>query len=225
MQFRAALRLRRSADQPRTRVVVDVSRARAHHRLKHLVDGRKDGFGRTEVFRQIDSRARLAGECAEFFEEQPRLCLPEAIDRLLDVAHEKEIVPARDAGENRLLHAVAVLIFVHGNPAKLFAIFLRDLVFAQREQGEMLQIVIIDKILFPFGLGIALLKPRGKGAKRGNHRTGAAKHGQFLRLTAQKAFFLLFDEVFAHVPRGLCARLVLLGYRARKDEPSVFHRG
>ena len=88
----------------------------------------------------------------------------------------------------------------------------------------MLQIVIVHEVLFPLGFGIRLRKPRGEGAQRRNRRAGAAKHRQLLRFRAQKPFFLLFDEVFAHVPRGLCVRLVLLRNRARKTEPSVFHR-
>ena len=69
VQLRAARRLIGSADQARAHIVVDIPRALAHHRLKHLVDTGEHLARGAEVLGEVDPSAGIAGEIGQLLQE------------------------------------------------------------------------------------------------------------------------------------------------------------
>ncbi|MPM57914.1 hypothetical protein SDC9_104743 [bioreactor metagenome] len=223
MQLRRALRLRCSADEPRARVVVHVPRRFGQNRLKRFVH-RVQHFRRTSIVaRQINSLALPAGKARQLLQKEPWLRLTEAIDGLLDVAHEKQVVPAGDPVEYRLLHAIAILIFVHGDPAKLRAVFLRNRFVSERFQRQMLKVVVVQRIRRAFGFGVLPLEAPRNLHERANRPAGMPQHSERVRPFAGKALELFLDEILARRARILSRLFLQLRRSARKAKGGVLH--
>ena len=80
--------------------------------------------------------------------KQRRIGEAKSIDTLLDVADHEEVAPIRDFPENRLLHAVRILILIHHD--FFIALFYRcqSLPLIQYGKSEMLQIAEVQRRLF-----------------------------------------------------------------------------
>ena len=107
---RAELQLRRC-------VVVNFRRLLIHQPLKNFIHRADNFFPTAEIFRQVDTAIRI-----HFIFEVRRIDEAETINRLLNVADTKNIVAARNFLDNRLLHAVCILIFVNHDEFKFVAI-------------------------------------------------------------------------------------------------------
>ena len=88
--------------------------------------------------------------------EDARLCLPEAVDALFQVAHKEEVVPRRGgkAAVKRILQGVRVLIFVHHHRGVVLPDVLaqggrRALRGAQQPQGKVLKIAEFQQLALP----------------------------------------------------------------------------
>ena len=99
--------------------VVQSADARRHCQPKYIVCRLKDRRVRTEIVRKQDTARltvrglRIVRKAAVLFQKNAGVSQPEAVDGLLDVADKEEILPlSRDRREDRILHAVGVLIFV-----------------------------------------------------------------------------------------------------------------
>ena len=96
-------------------------------------------------------------------QENGRVCQTESVNALLHVTDQKQIVLLlRQRAENRVLHGVGVLIFVH----RYLRILLTECArkrgrlspVIQQAHSEMLQIVKIRSIARAFGVGKRLFK-------------------------------------------------------------------
>ena len=109
------LRIERRKVQRRGIVVCKLHRLGRHELREDPVHSREHARAAAVVLREVDACILLAQGriLALLLEEELRVGKTEAIDALLDVADGKEVVITRDEGENRLLHAVRVLILVN----------------------------------------------------------------------------------------------------------------
>ena len=150
------LRIERRKVQRRGIVVCKLHRLGRHELREDPVHSRKHARTAAVVLREVDACILLAQGriLALLLEEELRVGKTKAIDALLDVADGKEVVITRDEGENRLLHAVRVLILVNHDFLILLAqgerlrrgakLSLRRILVAEDGEREMLQVVEID---------------------------------------------------------------------------------
>ena len=118
------------ADQPLAVAVGRVAEFRGHEPLEQEIDPFHHLRSRAEVGIQRQhgigaggSLCRAGPRCAagqggpavQFFPEDAGVCLPEAVDALLQISHQKEVVPCRGckAPVQGILQGVGVLIFIH----------------------------------------------------------------------------------------------------------------
>ena len=118
------------ADQPLAVAVGRVAEFRGHEPLKqevnpfhHLRSRAEVGIQRQHGIGAGGSLCRAGPRCAagqggpavQFFPEDAGVCLPEAVDALLQISHQEEVVPRRGckAPVQGILQGVGVLIFIH----------------------------------------------------------------------------------------------------------------
>ncbi len=109
---------------------------------------------------------------AIFLQKEPRLRLPEPVDALLHISHHEPVLPTLPAGtdavQNRLLHQITVLIFIHHDLCKIICKKVRRLrgnqlsvlLPGQDLQGQMFLIGKIKDIFLPFLLIQPLQEPK-----------------------------------------------------------------
>ena len=125
-----------------------------------------DSGGASEILGQREA-ARLGEGVAKFL-EKPRLSASEAIDRLLEVADEKEaagmVAVPREPSENFALNRVGVLKFIHQNEANVVTGLVAEVVemIPQEVAGFDDQVVEIEAADRAFGLAIFLAGIEGQ---------------------------------------------------------------
>ena len=100
--------------------------------------------------------------------KEPRIRQPETVNTLFNVADGEKISPVCHSLENRLLHAVYVLIFVDHDLPVASPERPSHRVILKQAQGEMFQIRKIHNPLFSFGH----FKPLAKGLSQSAQRRG-----------------------------------------------------
>ena len=149
-----ALIIVRAPDQRGVGVVVHIAERARHAQGEDRVGRVQDLAAGAEVLAQQDAARKRGiglGKGAVFFVEDAGVGQTEAVDRLLDVADEKEPAPVVGHGaEDRVLHGADVLILVDHD----LVVALREAagqrgrraVFIQQEPGrQMLEIGVIQK--------------------------------------------------------------------------------
>ena len=141
-------------------IVVDFGQPGRHAPGKDAVGELQNFPSGAEVLAQGDQPAPgLAGLIGRvFFQEQPGLGQPEAVDALLYVAHHEPVVLPADEGQNALLKVAGVLIFVHKDVVELFPHRLGRGPVPQRLQGQVFQIVEVQRAPGGLAMGHAPLQ-------------------------------------------------------------------
>ena len=220
-----------AAHQPLPIAVSGIAQLRGHELLKNEVDALHHLRGRTEIRIQRQQgvlpgstlrRARAgrpAGQgrpAVQLFPEDAGVGLPEAVDALLQVAHQKEVIPRRGgkAAVQGILQRIGVLIFVHHHgsivlpdaPAQRGGGAVRA---AQQPQGKVFKVAEFQQLALPlFG--------REPGVEIPHRRKQGLQPGQ-CRLPVGFRFFLaagdklgdLSKQVGGLVSTGLDGRLVV----------------
>ena len=190
--------------------VIESTHLRGHTGGEHIVDTLDDFCTGAEIVAEqhLPALSRLGffrrNIGSILFQEDARVCQPELVDRLLYVAHQKTVLlfPAQ-SGENRVLYAVGVLIFVHQDLPVPAADLRRGSCgifpgFSQQQvKGMMLQIAEIQNSAASLGSAIVpvkLLHQCGKSPGAGG-RLGQVH--KYLRRIVRKIFQLAFQSRFA----------------------------
>ena len=130
-------------------------------RGKDEVDRLQHGGRRAEV----GGEPQRSGKRPLLFLEELRAAAAEAVDRLLGVADEEHLAAA-ETGEDRLLHGIDVLIFVHEHRPVLAGEVGADDVVLQKVQRDLLEIVVVEHARFPLFLHIGRVIRKRKPAER-----------------------------------------------------------
>ena len=196
--------------QRRGIIVCKLHRLGRHELRKDPVHSRKHTRAAAVVLREIDASIHLAQGriLALLLEEELRVGKAKAIYALLDVADGEEVVITRDERENRLLHAVRVLILVNHDFLILFAqgerlrrgakLSLRRILVAEDGEREMLQVVEIDDaalLLRRLKRGSEILDDIDDGM---SHARKSAKIVEKLLFRRMKIRVLEFFETLLH---------------------------
>ena len=181
----AVVRVACSGTQAGRVVIVQLAERAGHDVGKDVVGPFQHRAAGAEIFPQEDAPRRTGRGCAKirkarvFLEEDRGVGEAEAVDRLLDVADEKEVAAlARHGAENEVLHLRHVLIFIDhdlGIAPRELARQLRRRAVVVREQlrGHVLEIGEVHKAAPPLfgGVGRAEVQrqrqqcPHGRGRR------------------------------------------------------------
>ena len=231
----AAVLPRPADDQALAGAVGDAAERRGENGLKDVVDALDDRRGAAEVGVQRDR-----GRACERDLRRVRVGLPgrllggknagvglaEAVDALLEVADEEEVI-GRGRGErkiNRVLQGVGVLVFIDKHRriaradrgAQRRALPFRRL---QQIEGEVLIVGIVEDFFLDLGGKKGLGKQAHRPHKRRHQRRGAAAVGREFGPRAQQEIALQFLGLFF----GALAQLV--GRKRRRVAvPPAFDR-
>ena len=148
--------------------------------------------------------------------EDARLCLPEAVDALLQVAHKEEVVPRRGGktAVKGVLQSIRVLIFVHHHGGVVLPDVLAQgswlsLRGAQQTQGKVLKIAEFQQLALPFsGREPGIEVPHG-GKQRPQPGQGDLPVGLGFGLGAADELGHLLKQSGSFVRAGLDLRLVV----------------
>ena len=144
-------------------IVFDLGCLRRHDARKHLVHGVYNSGRASEIGVEVNSRAALPGAVARItLHEQAGLRHAEAVNGLLNVAHEEQAILPQDRGKDLLLHGVAVLIFIHENVSEAAAVFAGHGLILKKIEHLVFHVGIVDDRARRFCFRIALIK-RGDG--------------------------------------------------------------
>ena len=144
-------------------IVFDLGRLRRHDARKHLVHGVYNSGRASEIGVEVNPRAALPGAVARItLHEQAGLRHAEAVNGLLDIAHEEQAILPQDRGKDLLLHGVAVLIFIHENIAEAAAVFAGHGLVLKKIEHLVFHVGIVDDRARRFRFRIALVE-RGDG--------------------------------------------------------------
>ena len=176
--------------------------------LKEIIDAPDDRRGAAEVGvqRQRGGRARRLGVGPPRLllgDEHPRLRLTEPVNALLDVPHEKQVVPfwAAESEIDGVLQRVGILIFVHQHGAVTAADGVAQrgaaaVLGLEQLQGQMLIIRVVQQFFLPLGGKKGVRKLLDGAHQRGHQRRGAAAVlPEFLRI-ADEEIALQRGELF-----------------------------
>ena len=140
------------ADQLVDGVVCQLRHIGPHHRAEDLIGGFQHIVAAAEVLLQDDSpvfRVQIVGISPQTLHEQGRICLAEAVNRLLHVAdHEHDVIFVVDRLQDRVLNLADVLTFVHKNMVILALHLGTQGRIGQHLHGELLHVREIDQVLF-----------------------------------------------------------------------------
>ena len=167
-----------------------------------------------------------------FLQENLRVRQAEAVDGLLHVSHQEAILFFfRQRRENRVLHPVGILVFIHHDFPEPGADFPgcpgpAGSIFSQKQvQGTVLQISEIQNPAASFGPGIVLIKPAHQLDEPPGSRFRLAQVREHLGGIIGKAFYPLFQLVLHRLPDGLHLvgkhRIVSLAGKAQRSEIDV----
>ena len=221
----------RTADQTLPVPVGGIAQFRGHELLKEIVDARHHLRRGAEVCiqRQQSVRARGVlrragtGFCArqqrpavQLLPEDARLCLPEAVDALLQVAYKEEVIPRRGgkAAVKGILQGVRILIFVHHHGGVVLPDVLaqgggRALRGAQQPQGKVLKIAEFQQLALPLsGCEPDIEVPHG-GKQRPQPGQGDLPVGLGFSFGAADELGHLLEQGGGFVRAGLDLRLVV----------------
>ena len=144
-----------------------------HQPLEDEIHGVDHVRSRAEVHRQFDALAIVSRRIfGVFLHEERRIGEAEAIDRLLDIAHDEQILAVRNRLHDRLLHFVRILILVDHHGAVFFAERVCDRLVGEDLQCEMLHVVEVDQALVSLGGGIRF----GEGERHFDERLDRRSH-------------------------------------------------
>ena len=187
-------------------VIVDFGDGSAHDLREHVVHRGQDVLVRPEIVLKQDFPLRRVfrkGKIPVLAQEQGGVRLAEGVDALLDVAHEEEGVVFVHGLNDALLDCGNVLILVHEDRVKAPGDRLADRLAAQGLQTEMLQVAVIEEVLFALVGLIALLHlPEGLHQAPDDQQDIPAVRQGLVLISWQQADGLLCGGLEA-VPGGL----------------------
>ena len=171
--------------------VVQLAAVAVHDKGKDVVHGGEDRLSGTEIIGEQDL-ARLAGGGlggvavgAVFCEEKVGIGQTEAVDGLLDVADEEEILAVLGDGlENRLLNGVGILVFVdqdlaeRGGKLPRTGGWLAGITVGQEADRLMLEVGKIEKLALALGLTEGRVKAADKCQKSLERQKGRSEVGK-----------------------------------------------
>ena len=148
--------------------------------------------------------------------EDTRLCLPEAVDALLQIAHKEKVISRRGgkAAVKRILQGVRVLIFVHHHGGVVLTDVLTQggglsLRGAQQPQGKMFKIAEFQQLALPFsGCEPGIEVPHG-GKQRPQPGQGDLPVGLGFGFGTADELGHLLEQGGGFVRAGLDLRLVV----------------
>ena len=192
-----------------------VSSSSGHAGCEHGV-GRVDHLAaRAEIFPQQDAPRRAVGRgfpigvTVVFFGKDGGIRQTEAVDRLLDVAHQKQVLPvAGDGAEDRVLHTADVLIFVHHDLGIARGHLAgerrgRAVLLCQQPGGKMLQIGIVQHRQAALVFGVLLIEAQRQAQQRLHGVMRQAHAAQHRFGGGGERLFHALAGGFAGLPPGL----------------------
>ena len=225
-----------SGAQPRRIVIVQLTERARHDVGKDVVGRFQHRAARAEILPQEDAPRRTGRGLAEirkarvFVEKDRRIGETKAVDRLLDVADEKEVAAlARHGAEDEILHLRHVLIFIDhdlGVPPRELARKLRRRAVVVREQlrGHVLEIGEVHKAAPPLFGGVGRAEVQRQRQQRLHGRGRRVQVGERLRGGDVDLFLQRLDGFFRRVALRLDAVAhVRIGRLARAAEPRERH--
>ena len=227
----AVVRVGCSGAQAGRVVIVQLAERAGHDIGKDVVGAFQHRAAGAEILPQEDAPRRTGQGCAKickarvFVEEDRGVGEAEAIDRLLDVADEKEVIAvARHGAENEILHLRHVLIFIDHDlsvaPGEL-ARQLRRRAVVVREQlrGHVLEVGEVHKAAPPFFGGVGRAEVQRQRQQCLHGRGGRVQVGQRLRGGDIDLLLQRLDGLFCRVALRLDAVAhVRVGRLARAAE-------
>ena len=178
--------------QSRRVVVVNFSHARIHQPLENFVDRRENLLTTAEIFRQVDT-AEIG--VRHFVAEVGGVDEAETVNRLLDVADEKQIIAARNFLDNRFLHSVGVLIFVDHDEFEFAAVSGSDVGRGvEYVKRKVFHVAEVDYITFTLGGGEFFCKSLRHAHELTNRRGKRFNVGEHLIFVGKKIFFAQVDK-------------------------------
>ena len=224
---------RRTADKALAVAVGRIAQLRGHELFEEEVDARHHLRGGAEVGVQRQQgvpaggtlfgagAGRAAGQgrpALQLLPEDGGVGLPEAVDALLEVAHEEEVVPCRacEAAVKGILQCIGVLIFVHHDGSIALSDALAQLggvavLVPQKAEGQMLEVAEFQQPALPLPgrkAGVEVPHSGKKGAQAG---FGSSPVQLGLVQTTADQIFYFFKELRGLVGPGLDRVLVLAG--------------
>ena len=155
----------RTGLQGRRLVVFDLQGLRPHGVAEHLVDRGQHVLRRPEVLLQQDlpfPLSRREGIAGILVHEQPRVRLAEAVDALLHVAHQEELVVPVQGLDDLLLDGADVLVFVDEQRVEGGGELRGHPLLPEQPQAEVLQVAVVQHVLFVFELHEPVLDGPGQ---------------------------------------------------------------
>ena len=219
--------------------VVQAAHLPAHAGGEHLVDGGDHLDPGAEIVAEenFPPLARLCllsrEEAAVFFQEDARVCQPEAVDGLLHVPHHKAILLLLgQGGKDGVLDAVGILVFVHHHfpvAAAQFPCCRRGagaFLSQQQVQRPVLQIPEIQNPAAAFQGGVVGVEPAHQLNEPPGRVSGGTQVGEHLPGIVGEAAELLFQLLLAALPDGLHLfgqhRVIFLPRKAQGAEIHIF---
>ena len=211
-KFPALLRLGAHAER-RGVVIGELAQPRGHQVGEDMVYRRKDSAAGAEILAQQEPARFPVRESfgrgrpgVVFGEKDPGIGQPEAVDRLLDIAHHEQLFPAvREEAEERVLAVVHVLVFVHQHLGVPLGQLGGQTVGGVLHQVEdkVLLIGEIHRALTPLPLGVQNAEPGGEVQQRFQRGTrGLDPLKQDGGVVCEQGNDLLAEVALAVVPEG-----------------------
>ena len=148
--------------------------------------------------------------------EDARLCLPEAVDALLQIAHKEKVISRRGgkAAVKGVLQGVCILIFVHHHRGVVLPDVLAQggwlsLRGAQQPQGKVFKIAEFQQLAFPFSGCEPGIEVPHSGKQRPQPGQGDLPVGLSFGLGAADELGHLLKQSGSFVRAGLDFRLVV----------------
>ena len=210
MELHGPLWLGHAGPQGRFFVIDDGALPRGHELFEDPVHRGQHLRAAAEVVAKVDSLARVPGEGGELLQEQPRLRHAKAVDALLHVPHEEQIVGPLDPVQDGLLDRVAVLVLVHDDGREPVPILPGSLRVLQNIGAEVLQIIEVDPVPLPLHTVIDGLLPPPK-TDEGQQDLGAGQVDVPLGLPVPAVGLLLGLSFVLHLFPGLLQGLLVQG--------------
>ena len=203
VQLHRPLGLGHAGAQGRLLVVDDGALAGLHELLEDPVHRVQHLRAAAEVVVEVDPVSGIAGEGPKLLQKQPRFRHAEAVDALLHVPNEEQVIAPLDPVQDGLLDGVAVLVLVHDDGREPVPILRRGLLVLQYFRAEVLEIVEVDPIPLPLHAVVDPLLPPPQ-VREGQQHPGALQLDlpELVPVLAVDALLPL-DLLFHPVPRVL----------------------
>ena len=236
----AVVRVACSGTQAGRVVIVQLAKGAGHDVGKDVVGPFQHRAAGAEIFPQEDAPRRTGrgraevGKARVFLEEDRGVGEAEAVDRLLDVADEKEIIAAaRHGAENEVLHLRHVLIFIDHDlgvaPGELpRQLRRRAVVIREQLRGHVLEIGEVHEAAPPLLGGVGRAEVQRQRQQRLHGRGCRAQVGDRLRGGDVDLLLQRLDGLFRRVALRLDAvahiRVRRLARAAKSRERHVLQR-